>query len=67
MKTPKANRDEVRENSFTVTATKAEKEEDLPHSHDLDFRRTRYAPLGHWTFPDGLKNKKLSIDFSKTH
>lgn len=26
MKMPKANRDEVRENSFTVTATKAEKE-----------------------------------------
>jgi predicted HicB family RNase H-like nuclease len=26
MKTPKANRDEVRENTFTVTATKTEKE-----------------------------------------
>ena len=26
MKTPKSNRDEVRENSFTVTATRAEKE-----------------------------------------
>lgn len=26
MKTPKANRDEVRESTFTVTATKAEKE-----------------------------------------
>ena len=26
MKTPKINRDEVRENSFTVMATKAEKE-----------------------------------------
>ena len=26
MKTPKSNRDEVRENSFTVMATKAEKE-----------------------------------------
>ena len=26
MKTPKSNRDEVRENSFTVMATKAEKD-----------------------------------------
>jgi predicted HicB family RNase H-like nuclease len=26
MKTPRSNRDEVRENSFTVLATKAEKE-----------------------------------------
>ena len=26
MKTPKANRDEVRENTFTVTVTRAEKE-----------------------------------------
>ena len=26
MKTPRSNRDEVRENSFTVMATKAEKE-----------------------------------------
>ena len=26
MKTPKKNRDEVRENTFTVTATRAEKE-----------------------------------------
>jgi predicted HicB family RNase H-like nuclease len=26
MKTPRANREEVRENTFTVTATKAEKE-----------------------------------------
>jgi hypothetical protein len=26
MKTPKANRDEVRESTFTVTATRAEKE-----------------------------------------
>ena len=44
MKTPNANRDEVRESTFTVTATKAEKEAIKKLSKKVEIRAKARTP-----------------------
>lgn len=45
MKTPKSNRDEVRANTFTVTATKAEKERLVAEAHKKGLSLSSFVRL----------------------
>lgn len=52
MKTAKSNRDEVRENSFTVPATKAEKAAFVKESHEMGLSLSAWVRM--------ILNEKIS-------
>lgn len=45
MKTPKSNRDEVRENSFTVMATKEEKKRLVEEAHKMGLSLSSFVRM----------------------